>query len=692
MLVTGPNGAGKTNLLESLHVGTQGFSPRTRTDAQLDPLRRDAARGSRCGATGRRAGSRRRVAPRRASRSAATLNGARAPPRSSSGASWRRSSSRRTAWRSSRAALRPGGPTSTARSAGSPGARAAAAGVRRRDRPAQCRLRRVALGSRRGRRSPRGRRRSPTSGASSSAARARRDRGAGAAASRSAPASSACRPDARLRRRSRRRSRSSRRGSTRDIERGATGVGPHLDEIGHRARRPRPAQLRLAGRAAARRALAAPRRGRAARRPPRRRCSCSTTCSPSSTPAAGAILAERIARHGPDGDHGDAAAAPGGAGPARARCAARTSARLSGSLARRARALRPAGAGGRPSRPGRRPSARPSSATRGRRGSPATGRCTLPGDSTWAFELGQLAAESPSSRRSATTRAARSLRARFRSRRAAAPPRTARAAARSDETEGARVAAAIEDEELRESYRESRRLSLAKARLRPRFLIDFTTRIAAILQGFSSWRRLRQTYTAKDITVLEGLEPVRLRPGMYIGSTGLARPAPPRLRGRRQRRRRGARRPQRQDRRHDSPRQLDHRARLRRRDPGRHDGRAGRCSALTVVLTKLHAGGKFGGDGYKVSGGLHGVGVSVVNALSEWLRAEVRRDGKSTPGVRARRPQGRGRARRRGRTRPARSSPSCPTSRSSRRRRTSTSRVLETREREMAFLTPAACA
>jgi DNA gyrase subunit B len=135
------------------------------------------------------------------------------------------------------------------------------------------------------------------------------------------------------------------------------------------------------------------------------------------------------------------------------------------------------------------------------------------------------------------------------------------------------------------------------------------------------------SYTAKDITVLEGLEPVRLRPGMYVGSTG--------------------------------SRGLHHLI-FEVVDNSVDEALAGRADlvevtlhpdnsvtvsdngsgiptdvmadqglpAVTVVLTKLHAGGKFGGEGYKVSGGLHGVGVSVVNALSEWLKVEVKRDGK----------------------------------------------------------------
>ncbi|MCD5384628.1 MAG: ATP-binding protein, partial [Candidatus Pacebacteria bacterium] len=136
----------------------------------------------------------------------------------------------------------------------------------------------------------------------------------------------------------------------------------------------------------------------------------------------------------------------------------------------------------------------------------------------------------------------------------------------------------------------------------------------------------KRAYGADSIQVLEGLDPVRKRPGMYIGTTGLE----------------GlhhliwevfdnSRDEAMGDYADDIEVVLLPNNRIRIVDNGRgipvDKHSKTKVSALETIMTTLHAGGKFGGDGYKFSGGLHGVGISVVNALSVHVRAEIHRDG-----------------------------------------------------------------
>ena len=134
------------------------------------------------------------------------------------------------------------------------------------------------------------------------------------------------------------------------------------------------------------------------------------------------------------------------------------------------------------------------------------------------------------------------------------------------------------------------------------------------------------SYSAESITVLEGLEPVRKRPGMYIGTTGpdgLHHLVTEIFDNSRDEAMGGYA--------NDIEISLLPGNRVRVTDNGRgipvDVHKQTKVSALETIMTTLHAGGKFGGEGYKVSGGLHGVGGSVVNALSVFCRAEVHRDG-----------------------------------------------------------------
>ncbi|MSR87713.1 MAG: type IIA DNA topoisomerase subunit B [Candidatus Zambryskibacteria bacterium] len=134
------------------------------------------------------------------------------------------------------------------------------------------------------------------------------------------------------------------------------------------------------------------------------------------------------------------------------------------------------------------------------------------------------------------------------------------------------------------------------------------------------------SYSAESITVLEGLDPVRKRPGMYIGTTG-----PDGLHHLVTEIFDNSRDEAMGEFANDIEIALLPSNRVRVVDNGRgipvDIHKQTKVSALETIMTTLHAGGKFGGEGYKVSGGLHGVGASVVNALSIFCRAEVHRDG-----------------------------------------------------------------